>query len=174
MSSLVVNPNVITGFGMRFLLCDSPKDDHMDDFVQIFVKNKVKKVVRLTNPTYSTKMLNAKGISVIDLSFPDGSLPTEELLASWREIVADIFPPEQVEAKSKISGPAEGHSLCVHCLASLGRAPVLVAVALIDRGFDQTDVIQHIRKVRRGCFNRSQIDWLLSYSPPSSTGCFIV
>ena len=46
----------------------------------------------------------------------------------------------------------------VHCIAGLGRAPVLVAVALIELGgLSAADTVSHIRASRHGCFNQDQL-----------------
>ncbi|KAJ2815831.1 hypothetical protein GGI24_005924, partial [Coemansia furcata] len=51
-------------------------------------------------------------------------------------------------------------TIAVHCVAGLGRAPVLVAVALIEKGMDPLDSIEHVRHKRRGAFNNRQITYL--------------
>ena len=52
--------------------------------------------------------------------------------------------------------------IAVHCVAGLGRAPVLVAIALIEAGMDPLDSIENIRSKRRGAFNKPQIAFLVS------------
>lgn len=54
-------------------------------------------------------------------------------------------------------------TVAVHCVAGLGRAPVLVAIALIELGMAPLDAIEYIREKRRGAFNRPQITFLDSY-----------
>jgi protein tyrosine phosphatase type IVA len=39
-----------------------------------------------------------------------------------------------------------GSCVAVHCVAGLGRAPVLVAVALIELGLEYEDAVELIRK----------------------------
>ena len=41
----------------------------------------------------------------------------------------------------------------VHCVAGLGRAPLLVALALVHRGCDSITAIENIRKNRPGALN---------------------
>ena len=51
----------------------------------------------------------------------------------------------------------------VHCVTGLGRAPVLVAVALIELGMKYEDAIELIRKKRRGAINTRQLEFLGKY-----------
>lgn len=54
-------------------------------------------------------------------------------------------------------------TIAVHCVAGLGRAPVLVAIALIEMGMKPLDAIEYIRGKRRGAFNKVQIAYLVSW-----------
>jgi len=56
-------------------------------------------------------------------------------------------------------------TIAVHCVAGLGRAPVMVAIALIEAGMSNLDVIDFIRKRRRGAFNSKQLKYIQSYKP---------
>ncbi|CAB1350789.1 unnamed protein product [Coregonus sp. 'balchen'] len=48
---------------------------------------------------------------------------------------------------------------------SLLRAPVLVALALIESGMKYEDAIQFIRQKRRGAINSKQLTYLEKYRP---------
>jgi len=65
----------------------------------------------------------------------------------------------------------------VHCVAGLGRAPVLVAVALIENGMEPFEAIQFIRTKRMRAMNARQIRYLESYKPKRQTtgenGCVV-
>ncbi|KAJ2225735.1 hypothetical protein EV180_003268 [Coemansia sp. RSA 518] len=63
-------------------------------------------------------------------------------------------------ASTKGEEGQEPTTIAVHCVAGLGRAPVLVAVALIEKGMDPLDAIEHVRHKRRGAFNNRQITYL--------------
>ena len=41
----------------------------------------------------------------------------------------------------------------MHCVAGLGRAPLLVALALVNKGCAPTTAIDLIRKSRKGALN---------------------
>lgn len=75
-----------------------------------------------------------------------------------------------------------GPTIAVHCVAGLGRAPILVAIAMVELGMANLDTIEFIRRRRRGCFNSNQIQYIDGYkrgkilkhtlgsSGPTSTG----
>ena len=47
-------------------------------------------------------------------------------------------------------------TIAIHCVAGLGRAPLLVAIALIECGVDYLTAVETIRKERRGAINKLQ------------------
>ena len=98
-------------------------------------------------------------MKVVDASFPDGKAPSDDIISQWLEIV-------QLENR-------RGHRpVAVHCVAGLGRAPVLVAIALIElSNLDPLKAIQLIRKVRRGAINQKQYQYLKTYVKKSKHDC---
>lgn len=65
------------------------------------------------------------------MEYDDGAAPPPEIIQRWLEAVRSTF-----QNAPDSSGPngSEGPAIAVHCVAGLGRAPVLVAIALIEYG----------------------------------------
>lgn len=136
---------------MRFLITEQPQDVTMDSYIKILQDHKVTHLVCATDPTYKTDELVSSGISVSELSFPDGSAPNQDIVDKWLSLVHKEF---QDDPETCIG---------VHCVTGLGRAPVLVAVALIELGMKYEDAIELIRKKRRGTINSKQLEFLAKY-----------
>ncbi|KAJ3370935.1 Protein tyrosine phosphatase type IVA 1 [Allomyces arbusculus] len=71
--------------------------------------------------------------------------------------------PAAVPRDMDLSGPPP--TMAVHCVAGLGRAPVLIAVALIEYGMPPLEAIEYVRARRRGAFNTMQVRYLDAYKP---------
>merc|ERR1719361_1076578 len=115
-------------------------------------KNKVKTIVRVCEPTYSKERCEEQGFEVQDYPFDDGAAPPQTIIETWLNIV-------QEEKQN-------GRGVAVHCVAGLGRAPVLVVIALIEyANMEPTEAITFVRKTRRGAINRKQLEYLTCYVP---------
>jgi len=140
---------------MRFLIMDRPTDATMDKFIEELKKRNVKDVVRVCEPTYRTEKLDLEGIRVLDWQFDDGSPPPSKIVDEWFNLLKTRFKEEP------------GCCVAVHCVAGLGRAPVMVALALMEGGLKYEDAVELIRKKRRGAINAKQLSFLEHYRPKS-------
>ena len=77
--------------------------------------------------------------SIQEMVFDDGASPPEEVISRWLDLVESTFL--KVE-------PGSDPCIAVHCVAGLGRAPVLVAIALIEFGMDPVAAVTFIRQRR--------------------------
>ena len=75
----------------------------------------------------------------------------QEIVQRWLELIGSEFKDNP------------DRCVGVHCVTGLGRAPVLVAVALIELGMKYEDAIELIRKKRRGAINTRQLEFLGKY-----------
>ncbi|KAI9197218.1 protein-tyrosine phosphatase-like protein [Polychytrium aggregatum] len=141
----------------NFLITDCPSNDTIDSYRLLFEENSVTDLIRLCSPdAYDpTALSSGLGINVWDnLAFEDGSAPSDKIVADYRELLAQI--------ESRPDRPTgQKPTIAVHCVSGVGRAPVLVACALIDAGLEREDAIEFVRGRRRGSFNKIQLRWLL-------------
>jgi protein tyrosine phosphatase type 4A len=91
--------------------------------------------------------------------YEDGRSPPDEVIKKWTSLVSETF--------DNIPASAGGERPCIalHCVAGLGRAPVLVAIALVEYGQDPGQAVTFIRERRRGAINTVQLQYLQSYKP---------
>lgn len=140
---------------MKFLITYRPTDATMDRFIEELKRHNVKDVVRVCEPSYSTDRLGHEGIKVVDLPFDDGTPPPDNVVFDWFEVLRSRFTADPRSC------------VAVHCIAGLGRAPVLVALALIELGMKYEDAVELIREKRRGAINAKQLAYLERYHPKS-------
>ncbi|CAB3399161.1 unnamed protein product [Caenorhabditis bovis] len=146
-------PSEINYGRMRFLITDRPSNSSIQSYIEELQKHDARAVVRVCEATYETNPLRANGIEVLDWQFSDGSPPPPEIINKWLQLIKQSFKehPQQ--------------SIAVHCVAGLGRAPVLVALALIEAGMKYEDAVEMIRTQRRGALNQKQLQFLEKYKP---------
>ena len=183
---------------IRFLIMDAPHQANLNLYIRECRRHQVTDLVRVCEPTYVAAGLEAAGISLHEMPYPDGHSPPKEVLDRWLSLVDQTFFDHTTPKKTLQSSilPAHGlsHSMvnesvpsspnqlrqnpstdgvgvvvtepciAVHCVAGLGRAPVLVAIALIEfANMDPVDAVTLIRKHRRGAINEKQLSWLEQY-----------
>uniref|UniRef100_U5EWG9 Protein tyrosine phosphatase iva1 n=1 Tax=Corethrella appendiculata TaxID=1370023 RepID=U5EWG9_9DIPT len=145
--------------GMKFLITDRPSDLTIHSYILELKKHNVSTVVRVCEPSYKIDELASQGIVVRDLAFEDGTFPPQNVVDEWFEILKQKFI-------YRFQEDPEG-CVAVHCVAGLGRAPVLVALALIELGLKYEAAVELIREKRRGAINAKQLSYLEKYRPKS-------
>lgn len=157
---------------LSFLIFDAPNKDNIPLYCEEFQQYHMKDIVRCCEPTYDKEILLTHGITVHvyyvwrkDFAFPDGDAPPPNVIDLWLAIVAEKLP------KNSTSAVPVG----VHCVAGLGRAPVLVGMALIEAGMAPLDSVIYIRERRRGAINAKQLKFLEAYKPKKAKkGCIVM
>ena len=139
--------------GFKFIIMDRPSDTTMHLLVDHLKRANVKDVIRVCEPSYKTDLLEAAGIRVHDWQFDDGSPPPQKIIDQWFNLLQ-----QRLEEDSE-------SCFAVHCVAGLGRGPVMVALALMETGMKYEDTIEFIRERRRGAFNQKQLKYLSAYKP---------
>lgn len=148
-------PSEIEYKGMRFLITDRPTENTLASYVEELKRHNARSVVRVCEPTYKTDLLEQEGIPVTDLVFDDGTFPPNPVVDDWLELLRKRFRADPSAC------------VAVHCVAGLGRAPVLVALALMELGLKYEDAVELIRQKRRGAINAKQLQFLEKYRPRS-------
>eukprot|EP01083_Nonionella_stella_P042435 114618_1 len=152
---------------LRFLISDAPTQKNLKKYIEIYKQNEVMSLVRACASSYDEGPLEQAGIQSVDLSFPDGSSPSSDIVHRWLQLVEhDLIGAENEKGRPTVA---------VHCVAGLGRAPVLVAIALMEFcAMSALDAVEYIRSVRRGCINCKQLQWLLDYRPMKAECCVVM
>lgn len=153
-------PSLIEHGKLRFMIMDSPTDENLHLYLGALESHDVGTWVRACEAaSYNDQTVAERGISLHHLSFPDGEAPPKPLIDQWLDL---CFADEKTVA--------------VHCVAGLGRAPLLVSLALIESGLDAMDAVELIRKRRRGAINRVQLKWVQDYKPSrrKKEGCAVM
>lgn len=157
----------VTFRNMRFLILDCPSNETLPYYLKEFISHQITDVVRVCEPSYDTESLTKNNIRVHDWHFQDGSVPSPQIIQKWLSLVEEVFGPihykKLTNTNERYSYSDEGPRIAIHCVAGLGRAPVLVAIALIESGMESLDAVTYIRNTRRGAFNSKQIAFLDTY-----------
>lgn len=135
----------------RFLITDQPNHLNMKNFVLACQLHQVRLLVRVCEPTYNEGPLEDAGIKVVDMEFDDGAPPPDHVLDTWFQLIQNLWNTHP------------GSCVAVHCKAGLGRAPALVAVALVELGLPYDQAIDMIRSRRPGALNTRQIQYLKNF-----------
>jgi len=167
MRSLPNPPSLVESEHHRFLIFDAPNDENLPLYIAEFKKFSIHNLVRACDPTYEVEPLREIGITVHDMPFNDGGAPTEEVVHKWLALLETTYKEKDAKEKETIG---------VHCVAGLGRAPVLVAIALIESGMNPLDAVEFIRERRRGSINLKQIQYLKNYKVKlrKKKGCIVM
>jgi protein tyrosine phosphatase type 4A len=122
----------------------------VEAYIKEFKAHGVTDLVRACECGYSSDRILKSGVRVHDMPFPDGDPPPDAVITAWLALCAEVFA----------KGNPNKRAIAVHCVAGLGRAPVLVAIALIEDGLEPLDAVTRIRAKRRGAINARQLHYL--------------
>ena len=157
-------PSLIEWGPVRFLIMDKPKDSNLHLYLKECKKHNVTHIVRICEPCYEKTEVEKAGISLHELFYEDGRSPPEEVIKKWNDLVSQTF--------DKLGPHEPKPCIALHCVAGLGRAPVLVAIALVEAGQDPGQAVSFIRERRRGAINAVQLQYLQSYKRRKVKGGF--
>jgi len=139
---------------LAFLITHAPTDATIGSYISELERYRAKILVRVSEPSYSPDPIKERGITVYDWEFEDGGWPPNEIIQKFLQLCLEVFT-------------ATDDCIAIHCIAGLGRAPMLVCIALIEAGLKCDDAVFLIRGQRRGALNDKQLEFLHQYK---STG----
>lgn len=155
--TLSSKPTLITTQSLRFLIMDAPRQSNLHLYIKECKRHHVTDIVRVCEPTYLGAELKNAGMTLHEMAYEDGQSPSEEVLTKWLALVDERFFSENKSSDASAT-------IAVHCVAGLGRAPVLVAIALMEfESMDAVEAVMMIRKNRRGAINEKQLQYLEGY-----------
>ncbi|KAK2197708.1 bifunctional Dual specificity protein phosphatase domain/Tyrosine-specific protein phosphatases domain/Dual specificity phosphatase [Babesia duncani] len=159
--SCVLNkPTRLEYHKLKILILDAPNNSNVRLYLEEMLDFGVTCLVRTCEAHYDASPIIAANIAVRDLVFPDGDPPSAEIVTIWLDLIRDIV--------------ASNGSVAVHCVAGLGRAPVLACIALVEYGMNSLDAICFVRERRKGAINRKQLEYLKSYKKKGGNNCLRV
>lgn len=155
-------PTLIQVNQLKFLILDAPHSHNIYFYIQELRRYNVSDLVRTCERTYDDFPLQEAGIKSHALVFPDGEPPSKCIIQEWLDLVDDCS--------------RRNATVAVHCLAGLGRAPVLVVIALIESGMKNVEAVEFVRSRRRGAINKKQLEYLMSYKKirRSTSRCCVI
>lgn len=182
-------PTPISVPPLRFLIMDAPRQSNLHLYIKECRRYSVTDVVRVCEPTYLPGELNNAGMRLHEMAYADGHSPPQDVLDRWLALVDEVFisktrgaggvggsgkgaasdgsdstAASSSDGKAAAAAAVTNPTIAVHCVAGLGRAPVLVAIALVEfAGMDPVEAVTHIRKHRRGAINEKQLQYLEKY-----------
>merc|ERR1719458_1512944 len=102
------------------------------------------------------------------MEYKDGTSPSKDLIERFLDLVDTKF----------FKNKEENNCIAVHCVAGLGRAPVMIAIACMEfASVDPMEVVVKIRQQRRGAINDKQLLYLEQYKPfyrSSVSACCVI
>ena len=129
---------------ITFYVFPAPSNENIDEIINILKNDDIFDIVHLIEINYDkNKFINTKFHNLI---FEDGGYPDDILLIEWFKLL-DYFNSNLMK-------------IGIHCKASLGRAPLLITIALIYYGFTCEDAILYIRNIIKNAINTNQINYL--------------
>ena len=122
-SLLATPPALITWRHLKFLVMDAPSESNLPIYIEEMLRNNVKALVRVCEPTYNRAAVEAAGINLYDWIFPDGEGPPDLIISEWLDLVKKTFSTNE-ESKSIVEDKesfSASPGIGVHCVAGLGR-----------------------------------------------------
>jgi protein tyrosine phosphatase type 4A len=143
---------------IQFIMTECPTLQQIHDFILLLKYHNVNYLLRINKDLYDTNLIlqEIPNLIIKNLYFPDGEFPNIDVINEYIEFKKEccIYP-----------------IIAIHCVASLGRSPCIIALEMINQKMfndDRFAIIDYIRNKRKGAFNNKQLKWILEYKPPKN------
>merc|ERR1719510_201549 len=80
----------------KIMIMNAPNDDNAAQYILELKNVGVTDVVRTCEPTYSTASFEKAGITVHEMTFPDGAQPPDDIINRWNELVRRRYKPKKL------------------------------------------------------------------------------
>ena len=140
---------------LTFIITECPNESQMNLFNNILERNSVKYIIRINKDCYSKELIKDQSIIIKDFYFTDGDYPPNEIIQEYNLFIKEITLKHKFKPV-----------ILIHCVASLGRSPTIIALQLINENqLSRMYIVEYIRSKRHGALNSKQLHWILDYRP---------
>ncbi len=153
---------------MKVYLSGSPNMSSIEEYSRYMKDSDVTDIFCFCKLAFDPTILQKKGINFHLLEYEDGQYPDENILRKFNIIINDIIKKKPLPV------------INMYCQAGMGRAPTILAYLMISRySWNNYECLEYIRKCRKGCFNKTQLNWIIdtkikSYSSNDKKKCSIM
>jgi len=117
--------------------------NNLNIFLDKLKKYNIDMIVRLCEPSYHIKSNN---IQIVELPITSCT-PSKDVIKQWNDILDSI----------------KGN-IYIHCESGLGRAPTMIAIALLHKDVTPYNAIRMLRTINHKLFNNNQIKFIFDYT----------
>ena len=154
---------------IQFIMTECPVLQQIPEFISLLKHYNINYLLRINKDSYDTNLIlqEIPNLIIKDLYFPDGEFPTTDIINEYIEFKKTFQQPCLDDSVASRLGKVP--IVAIHCVASLGRAPCIIALEMIlFDNLNRFTIIDYIRNKKKGCFNTKQLKWVLEYIPPKN------
>jgi protein-tyrosine phosphatase len=136
----------LNNFNRNFIISGKPND--LNEYISILIKNSINLVINLTDDNTNLIENKLKNVNIDYLHFPlvDGSVLSDDKI------------------KNLLNFLNRYNSIAFHCVAGLGRAPLVLGVCLLLLyNYKPIAVMEKIREKEPKALNTIQINFLMNF-----------
>jgi protein tyrosine phosphatase type 4A len=142
----------------NFIISGIP--NNLDEFINILYKNSINLVINLTGDKdiFYYELLKKNNIDYLHFPLDDGTTPSDEKIKNLINILSRY------------------NSILFHCVAGLGRAPLMFGITLLLLyNYKPLEIIEKIRLKEAKALNLNQVKYLLNFKKKKyiNTQCVI-